>query len=84
MRGFFHLLGLATLLIVLGTEGRAGDKAEKPVIRHLKFSPADPTITFRIGGMSKATTLANAAAVVELLGKEAKAKESKEKKDKGD
>ncbi len=39
-------------------------------VRPLRFMPKDPTFAFNVGGMSKATTLASAAAAEKFVGKE--------------
>jgi hypothetical protein len=50
-----------------------GDKGKdaKGAVRALKFAPKDPTVSFKIGGQNKLTTLADAEAVEKLVGKEA-------------
>ncbi|MBI3821324.1 MAG: hypothetical protein HY289_01445 [Planctomycetes bacterium] len=49
-------------------------KAAKPQeVRPLKFTPKDPTIGFTIGGKNMVTPLADADAVIKLVGKEAAA-----------
>jgi hypothetical protein len=45
-------------------------KDAKSSVRALKFAPKDPTIGFKIGGLSKLTTFADADAVEKLVGKE--------------
>jgi hypothetical protein len=47
-----------------------GDKAENAVVRQLKFTPANPMVMPQIGGQSKVTTLASAAALERLVGRE--------------
>jgi hypothetical protein len=41
----------------------------KPMVRALKFNPANPEVLFRLGGQSKVIRLGDAAAVEKLLGK---------------
>ena len=51
--------------------GQEPPKDEKVVVRPLKFAPKDPTATFSLGGQSKLTQCADAAAVEKLVGKDA-------------
>jgi hypothetical protein len=77
-RTWIALAGLCLLAALAGDgswfaagalEAQAG-KDEKIVVRKLKFVPKDPTVTFRIGGKSKLTTLEDATAVEKLVGKD--------------
>jgi hypothetical protein len=52
-------------------ENAAQEKDDKIAVRPLKFATKDFTLIGRIGGQNKVTTLADAAAVEKLLGKDA-------------
>jgi hypothetical protein len=41
----------------------------KPAVRQLRFVPKDPTVMFKIGGMSKVTTITSVDAAEKLLGR---------------
>ena len=60
---------VTTCLTILSCESQ-GDKQEADA-RPIMFAPQDPTVLFRIGGQGKLTTLTDAAAVENLVGKDA-------------
>ena len=66
---------LCSLLFMAGLAAQVSqaqeEKKEQTVVRQLKFMPKDPTVVFGIGGQSRLTTLADAAAVEKLVGKDA-------------
>jgi len=59
----------AMFAIDIAAQGDKGKDA-KIAVRALKFAPKDVTILYKIGGLSKLTTLADAEAVEKLVGKE--------------
>ncbi len=68
------ILGAAAIgWTMAGAIHAQGDKGKdaKIAVRALKFAPKDPTVSFKVGGQSKLTTLADAEAVEKLVGKEA-------------
>jgi hypothetical protein len=62
------LPGLCALFAIAGLAAQ-GDNEKKIGVRLLEFKREDPTFIIRVGGQSKLTTLADAAALEKLVGK---------------